>query len=114
MKKMTLKVALLAALVATAGMSVAADMASVEAEIKAANAALDKAKKVDGEWRDARWKKSKAVKCGGKKMSMLAAAKCEADAGNFDKAMKLAKKAKKQGELGYQQSMDYKDAGQRF
>ena len=37
MKKMTLKVALLAALVATAGVSVAADMASVEAEIKAAS-----------------------------------------------------------------------------
>lgn len=114
MKKMTLKVALLAALVATAGMAVAADKGSVEAEIKAANAALDKAKKVDGEWRDARWKKSKAIKCGGKKMSILAAAECEAKAGNFDKAMKLATKAKKQGELGYQQAMDYKDAGPLF
>ena len=47
-------------------------------------------------------------------MSMLAAAACEGKAGNYDKAMKLASKAKKQGELGYQQAMDYKDAKQRF
>ena len=71
MKKMTLKVTLLAALMATAGIAVAADkapteaekkaaaehakkMVPVNAEIKAANAALDKAAKVGGEWRDAR------------------------------------------------------------
>lgn len=114
MKKTTLKVALLTALMATAGMATAADQASVNAEIAAANAALDKAKKVGGEWRDARWKKSKAVKCGDKKMSMLAAADCEAKAGNFDKAMKLASKAKKQGELGYQQAMDYNDAAPHY
>lgn len=114
MKKMTLKVALLTVLMATAGVASAADQSSVDAEIKAANAALDKAAKVGGEWRDARWKKSKGVKCGDKKMSMLAAASCEAKAGNFDKAMKLASKAKKQGELGYQQAMDYKNASPRY
>lgn len=53
MKKMTLKVALLAALMATSGMALAADKGTYEAEHKAAVAALDKAKSVQGEWRDA-------------------------------------------------------------
>lgn len=80
----------------------------------AAVEALDKAASVGGEWRDARWGKSKAVKCGDKKMSILAAAECEAAAGDFDKAVKLAEKARKQGELGYQQSMDYDDAAPHY
>lgn len=80
----------------------------------AAIEALDKAASVGGEWRDARWTKSKAVKCGDDKMSILAAAECEAEAGNYDKAVKLAEKAKMQGELGYQQAMDYKDASPRY
>ncbi len=117
MRKTTLKVALLAATMVTSGLAVAdghmneAGFKKLHAE---AVAALDKAKKVDGEWRDARWKKSKAVKCGDKKMSHLHAAECYAKAGDYKKAMKHAGIAKKHGELGYQQSMDQKNAGPRF
>ena len=75
MKKMTLKVALLAAvMVAVPGVA----LADFDSARKAAVAEVDKAKKVGGEWRDTRWKKSKRVtiKVDGKKkkMSFLAAA----------------------------------------
>ena len=112
MKKMTLLVALLAAMMATSGMAVA-DEAAYKKMHADAVAALDKAKKVKGEWRDSRWKKSKAVKCGDKKMSHLAAAECFAAKGDYDKATKHAKTAKFQGEMGYEQAMAQKNAGPR-
>ena len=75
MIKMTLKVALLTSMmVAAPGIA----MADYDAARKAAVAAVDKAGKAGGEWRDTRWKKSKAVKCGDKKMSHLHAAECYA------------------------------------
>ena len=116
MKKMTLKVALLAATMVTSGMAVA-DGHMNEAGYKkahaAAVAALDKAKSVKGEWRDSRDKKAKAVKCGEKKMSYLHAAECFAAAGDWKKAVKNAEIAKFQGERGYEQAMEQKNAGPR-
>ena len=113
MKKMTLKVALLAAMMVASGWAVAGESEYKKMHADAV-AALDKAKSVAGEWRDSRWKKSKAVKCGDKKMSHLAAAECFAAMGDYDKAMKHAKTAKFQGEMGYQQAMEQKNAGPRF
>ena len=113
MKKMTLKVALLATMMATSGFAVAMDEDSYRAEHKAAVEALDKAKKVGGEWRDSRWKKSTAVKVGDKKMSYLAAAEAYAAEGDYKNAMKYAGIAKFEGEMGYQQAMDQKSAGPR-
>jgi uncharacterized protein HemY len=81
-------------------------------------AALDMAKKVGGEWRDARWTKSKAVKVKvgeeTKKMSYLAAAEAYAKMGDFEKATKYANIARFQGVAGYQQAMDQKNAGPQF
>jgi len=65
--------------------------------VKQAKAAIDKAKSVDGEWRDS------------KKM-LKKAAKAE-KAGKMDKAKSLARKAKFQGEMGYDQALGQKDAG---
>lgn len=113
MKKMTLQVTLLAAMMVTSGMAIASK-AAYEAEVKKANAALDKAKSVGSEWAHARWKKSKFIKCGDKKMSILAAAACEAKAGNYGKALEHAKYATLQGEEGYKQGMAQKNAGPRF
>jgi hypothetical protein len=113
MKKMTLKVALLSAIVmAVPGIA----FADYDAERKAAVAAVDKAKKVGGEWRDIRWKKSGAVKVKGadgkkKKMSYLAAADHYNKAGDSKKAMKYLGIVKFQGEMGYQQAMEQKNAG---
>ena len=78
-------------------------------------AALDMAKKVGGEWRDARWKKSKAVKVKvegkTKKMSHLAAAEAYAKMGNYEMAVKHADIAKFQGIAGHQQAMGQTNAG---
>lgn len=60
-------------------------------------AALDKAASVASEWRDSR--------------KMLKKSKKMADAGNMDQAIKLANKAKKQGELGYAQGVAEQNAG---
>ena len=118
MKKMTLKVALLVAVMAVPGLALA-DQAAYDAAKKDAVAAMDKAKKVGGEWRDARWKKSKAVKVKvkdkegkekTKKMSYLAAADAYAKMGDFKKAMKYIGIVKFQGEAGYKQAMDQKNA----
>ena len=61
--------------IGTATAATDAEMAKFQAELKKAHELADKAKSVEGEWRDIRWKKSKAVKVkvGGKKkkMSML-------------------------------------------
>ena len=115
MKKMTLKVALLSAIVmAVPGIA----LADYDADRKAAVAAVDKAKKVGGEWRDTRWKKAAAVKVKGadgkaKKMSYLAAADHYHKAGDSKNAMKYLDIVKFQGEMGYKQAMEQKNAGPR-
>jgi LysM repeat protein len=93
--------------------------AAYKMAMKAANAALDKAASVGGEWRDSRWKKSKYVKWknpAGKtvKGSYVGIAKLAAEAGDYDKAIELLKVARKQGELGYAQALQQKDAGPLF
>jgi len=118
-----LKVALmaLAMLVAGTGPAIAdkhkmsPEMEAFQRDLKGANAALDAAKKVGGEWRDARWKKSKAVKVKGKdgktkKTSILGAAEAYAKMGDFKKAKKLVKKAIFQADMGYQQALEQKNA----
>ncbi len=74
------------------------DAAAAKAAISAAEAALKKARSVDGEWRDA-------------KKKMVKKAKAAASKGDFKKAIKLAKKAKFQGEMGYKQAEEQKNAG---
>jgi len=70
----------------------------VAAAIGEAEAAIKKAKSVGGEWRDA----------GGK---FLKDAKAAAAKGDDATALKLAKKAKFQGEMGYQQAKEQEKAG---
>ena len=70
----------------------------VAAAIKDAEAAIKKSKSVGGEWRDAAGKLRKKAKA--------AAAK-----GDDKKALKLAKKAKFQGDMGYQQAKEQEKAG---
>jgi hypothetical protein len=98
--------------------SASGDEAAYKVALEDAVAALDMAKKIGGEWRDARWKKSKAVKVKvgdeTKKMSHLAAAEAYAKMGAFDKAVKHADIAKFQGVAGYQQAMGQKNAGPQF
>ena len=113
MKDMLLKVVLLAVAVVVSGLAVA-DKATYEAEHKAAVAALDKAKKVGGEWSNARWKKAAtAIKVDGKNMSYLHAAEAYAAKGDYENAIKYAELAKSQGEMGYQQAMEQRSAAPR-
>ena len=74
-----------------------ATKAEAEEAIAAADAARKQAASVGGEWRDT----GKMIK---EATSLL-------DTREYTKAIGLANKAKKQGELGYQQAMDQKDAG---
>lgn len=74
-----------------------ADADSVKIALKAAEDSIKKAKAAGGEWRDS---KSKFIK----------KAKAAAAKGDFKQALKLAKKAKFQGEMGLQQAMEEKDA----
>ena len=90
--------------------------AAYDQAVADANAALDKAKSVKGEWRDARWKKSSFVKLKDKdgktvKTSFMGAAAVAAEKCDFDSAMKYLETAKFQGEMGYQQGMGQKNAG---
>jgi len=71
------------------------EMTAAEA-IAAADAALKRAASVNGEWRDSR--------------NILKAAEKAAEAGDEAKAIKLAKKAQAQGDLGYTQSTTQPDA----
>lgn len=64
--------------------------------IEAAIAAADKANSVGGEWRDTR--------------KMISEAEKLVSAGEFEKAIKEAIEARKQGELGYEQAMREKGA----
>ena len=73
---------------------------SVMAAIDAAKAAVKKAATVDGVWRDTGKFIKKAEKL--------------AKQGKNAEAMKLANKAKLQGELGYQQAISQAHAGPRF
>ena len=96
---------------ACASQASSSDMASFKKELAAANAATDKAASVGGEWRDIRWKKSKFIKVGKKKMSILAAAEAYAKMGDMDNANKMIKMAMFQAKMGYQQAMEQKNAG---
>ena len=75
-----------------------ANAATAKSAIAAAEAALKKARGVEGEWRDA-------------KKKMVKKAKAAASKGDFKKAIKLANKAKFEGEMGYTQAMEQKNAG---
>jgi hypothetical protein len=66
------------------------------AAVEKADASRKKAASVGGEWRDT-----------GK---MIKKAKAAAKKGDYDKALKLANTAYRQGELGYKQAMSQKDA----
>jgi len=70
----------------------------VAAAIKDAEAAIKKSKSVGGEWRDANKK-------------ILKKAKAAAAKGDDKTALKLAKKAKFQGEMGYEQAKGQEKAG---
>ncbi len=122
-----LKIALMAMALSVAGataVSADSDKKSPKLQkfysmLKGANSAADAAKKVGGEWRDIRWKKSKAVKVKGKngkkkKMSILKAAEAYAKMGNFKKANKLINKAVFQADMGYKQALAQKNAGPTF
>ena len=86
----------------------------VQAMIKEAEAAIEKARKADGEWRDSvknpnrHLGHSRIRRDAGK---YLKKAKAAAAKGDNDKAMSLAKKAKFEGEMGYQQAVEQKNAG---
>ena len=100
MKKLAITGALLIALAGCASTEETdgADAAAATAAIEAAEAALAKARSVEGEWRDA-------------KKKFLKQAKAAAHKGDYQTAIKLANKAKFQGEMGYQQAMEQKNAG---
>ena len=104
MKKLVLFGALILALSGCASMdngSAKSDMSSgdaaaAKAAIAAAEASLKKAKDAHGEWRDTDKK-------------MLHKAKDAASKGDYATALKLANKAKFEGDMGYQQAMDQKN-----
>jgi len=91
-----------------------------KALLASTTAIVDKAASVGGEWRDTRWKKSKFVKYtapdDGKtiKSSFMGAAAEAAKHGDYEKAIEFLKTAKFQGEMGYQQAMEQKNAGPKF
>lgn len=79
-------------------MSAAGGSGDVEKLIKAAEASIKKSASVDGEWRDASGK-------------YLKGAKAALSKGDIETAMKMAKMAKFEGDMGYQQAIDQKSAG---
>ncbi len=102
MKKLAIALtgALLVALsgCASTGKPEDANAAAATAAIEAAEAALNKARSVDGEWRDAR-------------KVYLKKAKAAAHKADYKTAIELANIARFQGEMGYQQAIEQKDAG---
>jgi hypothetical protein len=74
------------------------DAEAAKSAIASAEAALKKARSIEGEWRDA-------------KKKMVKKAKAAASKGDFKKAIKLANMAKFQGEMGYQQAIGQEKAG---
>lgn len=121
-----LKIALMAMALSVAGATAVSagekdspQMSKFKSMLKGAHAAADAAKKVGGEWRDIRWKKSKAVKVKGKdgktkKMSYLHAAEAYAKMGDFKKANKMVNIAVFQADMGYKQALAQKNAGPTF
>ena len=91
---------------ATTAEKPASPQAQYEAALKNAQAAVDKAASVGGEWRDIRWKKSKK--------KYLPSAIKAAEAGDYEKALKLLEIVQFQAEAGYKQAMEQKNAGPRF
>lgn len=75
--------------------AIAADQKAVDAAVAAADESRKKAASVDGEWRDT-----------GK---MIKKAKALAKEGKFDKAVKLANFAERQGKYGYEQAVSQKE-----
>lgn len=109
----------LTASVAFAGGKAVPSKENYEKAVVMANAALDKAKSVGSEWRDARWKKSTFVKYktpDGKtiKSSYMGAAAEAAKHGDYASAMKFLETATFQGNMGYDQGVGQKDAGPRL
>ncbi len=91
------KIAVLAAAVAFSGCAgMMNSQPTADGAIADAQVAVKKAASVDGEWRDS----GKFVK----------EAEAAAAAGDQEKAIKLATKAKKQGEMGYKQAVSQKEA----
>jgi len=78
--------------------AVAKSTAAAKSAITGAEDALKKARSVEGEWRDS-------------KKTLLKKAKAAASKGDFKKAIELADIAKFQGEMGYAQAMEQKNAG---
>jgi len=79
-------------------MAQAGGSSEIEQLIKDADAAIKKADSVGGEWRDS----------GGK---YLKQAKAALSKGDMETAKKMAEKAKFEGEMGYQQAVEQKNAG---
>lgn len=86
--------------VATSETAQAATEQDYQSALAAARAAQKKAGSVDGEWRDT--------------SKLLKQAETAAKSGDHSKAVKLANKAKLQGEQGYRQALDQERAGPRF
>ena len=117
-KNFTLGAALTLLFTMSLGTAVASDEATFKMVHEDAVLALDKAASVDGEWRDSRWKKSKAVKVKidgqTKQMSYLHAAEAYAKMGDWENAVKYADIARFQGIAGYQQAIDQQNAAPQF
>lgn len=77
-----------------------ASKSDYEQALAEANAAVEKAKSVGGEWRDT-----------GK---LIKKAKAAAGKGDYAQAVKFADKAKLHSDIGYQQAINEQDAGPRF
>mgnify|MGYP001007391570 CR=1 FL=1 len=110
---------MLSSSLAVAGGKAAPSKENYEKAVVLANAALDRAASVEGEWRDARWKKSKFVKYktpDGKtfKGSYMHAAAEAAKHGDYATAMDLLETATAQGNMGYEQATAQKSFGPRL
>ena len=79
-------------------MSKTGGSSDIEQLIKEADSAIKKAASVDGEWRDSSGK-------------YLKQAKAALSKGDLETAKKMAEKAKFEGEMGYQQAIEQKNAG---
>ena len=86
--------------------AVSGAQAEYERALAEAEAAVEKAASVGGEWRDIRYKKSKK--------KYLPSAVEAAKAGDYEKAMKLLEIVQFQAEAGYMQAMEQRNAGPRF
>lgn len=88
-----------ALMIPAAGTAMAADdaeKASYETTLAAAKAAQKKAASVNGEWRDVG--------------SFIKDAEKAAESGDYKTGLKMAKRARVQSELGYEQAMEQKNA----